>query len=45
MLSGAAVLAVTVRRSDVTMIDGAGATVRVTEARVAESVAEEAGVA
>ena len=32
MLSGAVVLAVTVRRSDVTMIDGVGATARVAEA-------------
>jgi len=45
MLGGAVVLAVTVRRSDVTMIDGAGATVRVAEARIADGVAEEAGVA
>ena len=45
MLSGAVVLAVTVRRSDVAMIDGVGATGRVAEARVAEGVAEEAGVA
>jgi predicted MFS family arabinose efflux permease len=45
MLGGAVVLAATVRRSDVTMIDGAGAAVRVAEARVGEGVAEEAGVA
>ena len=45
MLSGAVVLAVTVRRSDVAMIDGVGATARVAEERGAERVAEEAGVA
>ena len=45
MLGGAVVLAATVRRSDVTMIDGAGAAVRGAEARIAEGVAEEAGVA
>ena len=45
MLSGAVVLAVTVRRSDVTMIDGVGATARIVGERVAEGVAEEAGVA